>query len=525
MATQRRSWLARIGVVTAAAVGALVGVTTPAHAAPTVDWTTKPGSVNVGADVIFKFRIKGTPGETVANVKVDTSFENAARCTGGCDIGTVVLPLTGQIQSEEFSVTIRGTGAGSASVRVKSGDTVFGNASLNVQAVQQTTGKIQGIVKNSADAKGIKQAQVALQDGNGKTHLATADNNGIFTFDGPGKKISPGLIAISATKAPFTMVGGAPRTQTVNANQDVIGLELLMEDLSLTGGTPTPTAPATVDPSATTEAPALPQEPTSGEGGMDGTTLLMIIVGGLLVALGIGAIVLLLVRRNNDDDEEDEEDEPVRGRPGPRGPGGPQYGAPPGYGRPADPTMVGNQYGQPQRGGPQQPGYGAQPTQQWTPPPGGYGGAPSSGGGYGSPQTAWNGYEGQPGYGQPGYPQQGYPQGGQYDETTHYAPGPTSGSGGYGQPPGYDPAAGGAGYGQPGYGQPGYGQQPGYDPASGGAGYGQADGYAPDPYGGQPGYEPDPYGGQHGGQPGYGQPGHQDDRRNRGDRRLDWLDD
>lgn len=46
------------------------------------------------------------------------------------------------------------------------------------------------------------------------------------------------------------------------------------------------------------------------QGGLDTMTWIVIIVGGLLVALGVGAIVLLLVRRNS----EDEEDEPIRDR-------------------------------------------------------------------------------------------------------------------------------------------------------------------------------------------------------------------
>jgi hypothetical protein len=261
-----------------------------------------------------------------------------------------------------------------------------------VSQAAQSVGKIQGLVRNVADNKPIKGAIVTLVDGASKSHQTQADNNGIYTFD-VSKKIAPGVIAITAVKSPFTMVGGGvARTLTLSAGQEAIGFDLSMEDLTVSTPSPTPqtdlTPTASVGATGTREA--VGENAPADEGGMDSMTLVMIIVGGLLVALGIGAIVLLLVRRNGDEDE-DEEEAPVRGRPGPRGPAGaPQSGggyrptSPAGYGqpaygaRPADPTMVGNpQYGIPPQRGPQQPGYGAAPTQQWNPQQtqgGGYGG-------------------------------------------------------------------------------------------------------------------------------------------------------
>ncbi len=508
MATQRRSWLARIGVVAIVAVGALVGVTTPAFAAPNgkisgVDLT--PDQVAAGQDAELKFKVKND-GDTAATftVVVDTSSDITGSCIQGCNHSPSIAP--GAEWTPPGQIKIRGKASPGVSVRIKvtwpGGGLAEESKQLTVQAAAQSVGRIQGVVRNVADNKPIKGAVVMLVDGAGKSHQATADGNGIYTFEGSERKIAPGVIAITAIKAPFQMVGGGvARTLTLAAGQAAVPFDLSMEDPAVSSPSPTPvteTTPTAIE-SPTSTLEAVGETAPADEDGMDSMTLIMIIVGGLLVALGVGAIVLLLVRRNGDDDEE-EEDEPVRGRPGPRGPAGaPQSGAgyrptsPAGYGqppygaRPADPTMVGNPGYPPQQRGPQPPpGYGAAPTQQWSPQQTqGYGGPPQSGGGYG-----------QPGYG-----------GQQYDETTHYA-GPTSGSGGYGQ--------------QPAYGQSSYGQGAGYDqngyaPPQGG--YAQADGYGADPYGGQPGYQQDPYGGQPQ-QPGYG-----DDRRNRGDRRLDWLDD
>ncbi len=540
VATQRRSWLARIGVVAVTAVSALIGVSTPTLAAPgdaeAVEIALEsPVAQGQQATLTFKVKNKGGAKETFS-ITVDTASPIVAECTGSCS-KNIEIEAGATSGQQNFTIATKGGSAGQAvNVRIKSSGQEIGSKQLSVQAAQQTTGIIQGIVKNVADAKPIKGAIVTLVDGAGKSHQTQADNNGIYTFDGPAKKIAPGVIAITATKAPFQMVGGLAKTHTIGPNQELRPFDLLMEDPAAASPTPTPmdTALPTGTAGVTDTPVPVGENAPADEGGMDSMTLVMIIVGGLLVALGIGAIVLLLVRRNNDDDEEEEE-QPARGRPGPRGPAGPPqpgaggyrptspagYGQPPYGARPADPTMVANQYGAPQQRGPQGPGYGA-PTQQWNPQQQtqAYGGPPSSGGGYGQPgygQQAGpyegGGYGGPPqsggGYGQPGY--------GQYDETTHYA-GPTSGSGGYGQQ---------GAYGQ----QPGYGQgggAAGYDQGSGygqGGGYGGADSYN-NSYGQQPGggggYQQDPYGGQQGG---YGQPGHGDDRRNRGDRRLDWLDD
>jgi len=531
VATQRRSWLARAGVVLAVSFGALIGVTTPAFAAPSLLGAgLNPNTITVNQESTFKFRIKDNPG-TVPDVKVIVSGNG--NCTSNCSPGDVEIKSNGE--SDEISAKVKGNSAGQAQVKVLTGNSQIGNAyTLTINAQQQevqTTGKLQGEVKNISTGKGIATATVTLTDGNNKSFNARTNTAGTYAFDGPALKIAPGLIVITATKDPLILPDG-PKSVQVNAGQSMTLPALNMQDPAAA----TPSAgPAVVEPSTeptASGATGAPLETKSDDEGLDSMTWIMIIVGGVLVALGIGAIVLLLIRRNSDDeeDEEDEDGQPVRGRPGPRGPQQPGYrqpgpaggaGYPPGaYGRPPDPTMVAR------------PGmneaptmmhrpdpYGGQPTQQygaqpWTPPQqpgygapssgGGYGGQQASGGGgygsqasgggaYGGQASGGGGYGGQPGYGG-GYGQQPGHSAGQYDEPTAYAGGAGS--------------AGGGG----GYEQPGYGSSQGYD-----AGYGQqaSGGYGQSEQHGQQEYQQDPY----------GQQGYSDDRRNRGDRRLDWLDD
>ncbi|HEX6686485.1 MAG TPA: carboxypeptidase regulatory-like domain-containing protein [Candidatus Limnocylindrales bacterium] len=598
MATQQRSWLVRVGVVLAVSFGALLGVTTPAFAAAqVVSASLNPNTITVGQESTFRFKLKETTQGATKIDNIQVSVNGAGSCSDNC--GSFDAQVAAQSgETDTLSVKIKGNSAGQAQVRVTvDGQGIGSTYNLAIQAPQQQeqyAGKLTGSVKNIATGAAVSGAKVTLQDENGRNYTATTNAAGNFTFDGRTLKIPPGTVVITAVKSPLVL-DGDPKSVTVPASQDFALPALNMRDeTALTPSTAPVVESAAPDPSGSAEPTAAAIDTKSEDEGLDSTLWIMIIVGGVLIALGIGAIVLLWVRRNSDDDEEeeDEDEQPARGRPGPRGPQQPGYRQPapgyaqqPGYARGADPTMVAR------------PGmsdaptmmhrpdpYGAQQTQQYggqqwaqQPQPGygppssgaGYGDPASGGGGYGAgPQASGGGAYGQPGYGpqasgggaygspsggagQPGYGPQASGGGG-------YGAGPqASGGGAYG-----DPASGGGGYGaaQPGYGagaagaggyaqQPGYGQGGGqYDeptqyasgagPGGGGydpgytagqgydSGYGQQQGYGQDTagygqggqYGQQQGYQQDPYGQQGGGT-------YNDDRRNRGDRRLDWLDD
>ncbi len=601
-------------------LGTLIGVSAPASAATTV---AVSGGVSMEAGGSEKStNVTVTVGSDVTDQdlsNVDIRLENlpsGVTCSSGC--GAQFSVAKGQAVTRTIKVKASGSAPiGSSSASVKVGQLPGVNLQITVTEKQaETTGEVAGQVVDVSTGKTIGGAIVMLSDGDSREFTKTADSAGRFSFKPTASNpIAPGMIVITAQKDPYE-----PKSISFNLNAGASKKDVRVSMVN-TAASASPTAEVTPsdaasalpeDSTGTEESPGEPVDVSGDqkdeEGGLDSMTWVMIILGGLLVALGIGAIVLLVMKRGGDDDEDDDEDdedddEPVRGRPGVRQAQPVRAGAGAGtYGRPADPTMVarpgaGNDatvmhrpgdYGVPQQRGPQQPyGSPAQPTQQYggygssvaptsgysggqptygdqggygqqqggygspvaptsgygspaptsgygnPAPTSGYGGSPA--GGYGSPVAPTSGYGGgQPGYGdQGGYGQQaGYGAGqggygqqqggyqGQYDEPTHYA-GPTSGGSygatqaGYGQD-----QQGGYGQQQAGYGQDSYGQQGGYgqqqDPyGSNQAGYGQQQG----------GYGQDPYGGQ---QDGYGQQGggYGDDRRgNRGDRRLDWLDD
>ena len=248
MATQRRSWLARIGVVAVVAVGALVGVTTPALPSQTarsaaVDLT--PDQVSAGQDAELKFKVKNE-GDTAANftIAVDTPRQTSPEVAcQGCNQTATNLGPGNEWTPQQ--IRIRGKASPGVSVRIRV--TWPGwlqprtSKQLTVAAATQSVGKIQGLVRNVADNKPIKGAIVTLVDGASKSHQTQADNNGIYSFDGPQRKIAPGIIAITAVKSPFTMVGGGlAKTVTLSAGQDAIPLDLSMEDLTISTPSPTP---------------------------------------------------------------------------------------------------------------------------------------------------------------------------------------------------------------------------------------------------------------------------------------------
>jgi hypothetical protein len=284
--------------------------------------------------------------------------------------------------------------------------------------------------------------------------------------------------------------------------------------------TPAPTTPtasaAAVGPSADLNTPANISSLDTGanvptaNGSSGGLSWILIAVGAILVALGVGAIVLLFVRKKAEEDPDGQDpNAPYRGGP-------PAQQGPPGRGGPRPPQRR----GPPDMGPPMRSGPGSDPTRQMRPPvsPGPRGDQtmispsplanaptqlhgripPEQADPYGAPPPRHNG--GQPGYGQNPYGAAGGGGPTAHGATSAYPAGsPTYGQGpdqygqqGYGQGPGTDP------YGpqQGGYGQPGYNGQDGYNPAQGG------------------GYEP------RGQRPGPTQPPAQPDPR-----RVDWLDD
>ncbi|WBB78142.1 carboxypeptidase-like regulatory domain-containing protein [Micromonospora sp. WMMD882] len=535
VSTHRRAWQQRAGVVVALVAGALLAVpATPALAAPDVnDVSASPSSVEAGRSTKVRFSLDFADGAPPANVQV-SSNNGKLRCVDGCSYSRVTegrsFEATFQLAEDAANgtavVTVRATDASGPgeTKEASTSVTLVGRAAPTTQPQVQTVKRISGRVTNSGDGKAVPNATVALIDSQRHTYTTTTDEDGDWRFDGSTQNpISPGRIELGAT---FNDVRKT-MSITANAGQSVTGqrisLALAVEpSASPTPGTTeeaTPTEDPTEEPTAeTTEAaPGTPDNAANEEDSGGFGSWLLIVLGGLFVAIGVGTIVLLWMKRKESVDEDDPEADtgaPAGGtvpaaRGAYRGGADDQTRVVNRVG--ADPTMVGgaaladaptmmhnrplvddvppDPYGAPPIPPQQGPGYGGQSgqtgwgggygdsagTQVGGYGAGGYGNAPSSGGPYGNaPASGGGGYGNAPASGGGGY-----------------GNAPASGGGGYGNAP----ASGGGGYGgQQDYGTPGGGYA---TPNQGGSGYGERFDEPTGRYGGDsaPGYAPpaDPY--------------------------------
>nr|MDT0659886.1 carboxypeptidase regulatory-like domain-containing protein [Micromonospora sp. DSM 115978] len=528
MTTHRRAWIQRAGVVVALAASALLApLAQPASAEdPTVQITElSNGTLRSGERATLRFTVLNN-NLILTPFRISVETFDGLSCSGNCDIpANPINP--GETVTFTATLTAGNLGAGQSrngQVRVSAeagGDEASDARNMTVRGPEQqqvqTVAEVSGKVTDEATGEPVAGAAVALLDAQRRSFNTETNSSGNYRFTGSADRpIAPGSLELGAKK------GEIVKTLTINAsagqritNQRIV-LALQAEPTATPSATPEATEEAAVDESIAATEPAQDVAQTASEDSGTGLgSWLLILVGGLLVALGVGAIVLLWMRRKENENE-DEPDGAVAGGGRPRtatpGSQGVYHGA-------EDPTRITSRAGAdatmmhspgladaptmmhsrplvddefpdpygaplpPQPAGPQAPGYGGPPPpagrygagqQGWddgdgfgragpptqpgygAAPAGGYGNAPSSGGGYGNAPSSGSGYGNAPSSG------------------SGYGNAPSSGSG-YGGPGG---RAGG-----------GYGDAPssggGYGGPSAGGGYG---GGRDEPYAGERGY-------------------------------------
>ncbi|MFI6129727.1 carboxypeptidase regulatory-like domain-containing protein [Micromonospora sp. NPDC051141] len=483
MSTHRRAWQHRAGVVVALIFGALL--TVPATPALAADVSVSPGSVTVNAGSDTTVTVRVTPGEGDQNAQIGiTGLPSGVSCVSGC--GQVNF-APGNPMPKTQLLTIRandnaGDANGSVTVQVQpdKSDPATGTFNLTVKGKAapppqqpQTVKTVSGKVVDS-NGEPISGALVMLRDSAGKERRTNTNGSGNFTFSGSADNpIAPGRIDLGASAD-----GATPSAKSINAaaGQSVTGIRIGVALKASASPSATPSASESAPPSEeateeevtegpATEAPAA-QQPTAAEDSGGFGNWLLILLGGLFVAVGVGTIVLLYMRRKNDEGDGD-------GPDGPAGPGGPGGGAAAGaipaahgaYRGVDDQTRVVNGMG----AGPAPTMVGGAamseaPTMLQRPvvddvPPDPYGAPPGPAYGVGAGQAGY-GYgddaPGQGGYGYGNAPSSGAGNG--------YGNAPSSG-GGYGNGP-----SSGAGYGSPDY-AAGAAGAAGYGAAQGGGGY------------------------------------------------------
>ena len=569
MRTHLRARTTRAGALLALVTGMVAGVPTAALAAPpgvSID-SVSARNVASGSTVTIRYTVsnsnQGGGGGETGNGRIDIAVTGMG-CSGECSPSrqinnsedfeaTLTAPTVPAGQTKTVAVTVTATLPGEQPGVATAEITVQGPAATTAPTtVRQVSGRIK-----DDDGGRVAGVQVVMQDSQNHSYTGTTDNSGGYSFtSSDAKPIAAGPIKVAAAKAGYetasvTVQAAAGRT---------VNVPLTIKKVAVASSSPTPSssssssAPATAE---TTEETAPEQTtPIAADPGLDntanteddgGSSWLLIVMGILLVAAGIGAMVLVWLRRKN---AAGLSSDTGIGQAVPAAAGGydvPRVAAPVGAGRAADATMIApaagaglagglsdaptmihrpvedefpDPYGAPlppgggysggnqwdsQQGG----GYGA--TQPYGQQPGGYGAAP--GGGYHDPAQRYDEHTNL--YQPPQQPQQ--PQ--RYDEhTSLYQPEP--GGAGYGagyDQAGYDPQQAGYDQGWNGQDAGGYGAPAGYDQPGGygagyeqpqpggayGAGYDQQTGYPQQGGTYPPGYDQAGYDQQHGPQGGY----------------------
>ncbi|MEV6812698.1 carboxypeptidase regulatory-like domain-containing protein [Micromonospora sp. NPDC051296] len=539
VSTHRRAWQKRAGVVVALIVGALLAV--PATPALAADINVSPRSltVNAGSDGTVTVRITPSVDDKSGEISL-TGLPSGVSCSSGCGSfqftgpplspKTQLLTLQANDSARDNSVTV------TVRVQPDSSDPATDTFQLTVKAqapptteapqAPQTVRSISGkVVTQSGEA--VPNALVLLKDSAGSQYETRSDPNGNFRFTGTNSRpIVPGRIDLGAS--------ASGKTSVVNFNaspgQSITGrrITLAIESSASPSATPSATESAVPTEDPFEEDAAGEEETTAGEsvaaqtppGNEDSGGFgnwLLILLGGLFVAVGVGTIVLLWMKRKENEEAEADGDAPagapagavpaargsfagaddhtrvvnrVGAAPDPTMVGGPglsnaqtmmhqpviddvppdPYGAPPqSYGASGGPGQgwAGGGYGD-EPGGYGASGYGNAPSSG-----SGYGNAPSSGGGYGNSPASGGGYGSRDhgaGSGGADYP----PAGGGYGEQRYDEPTGRYNGDETRYPAPADPYA--TGLYEPGAGQ-GYGQSEstGYGRGEATGGYGQAD--------------------------------------------------
>jgi hypothetical protein len=334
------------------AVGIAVAPEVALASPPTVRITSLTTEVASGAAVDMEYVVadtnNGQGADPTAQIQV-----TGMRCSTGCNEISEVSRNGRRFTAKMTAPTVNAGASQNVTVEITA--TINGETSSTQQTVAvqgpdkpATVTRVSGTVRDQG-GKSVSGAQVAIKDSAGNAYSATTNGSGGYSFNSSDSEpIIAGQITIVAFKQGFE---SAKVTIQATAGRSVNQPLTLKLQVAATTATPSASASAeaseeAVDPAtddATTEATQPAADPASGDGGSG--SWLFLLLGGLLVAAGVGTIVLVVMRRRNAADSDDDDPNVLGGgRPGlmPTGPGrfndATRVAAPMGAGR--DATMV-----------------------------------------------------------------------------------------------------------------------------------------------------------------------------------------
>ncbi|MEU8613980.1 carboxypeptidase-like regulatory domain-containing protein, partial [Actinoplanes sp. NPDC048791] len=302
--TSSRARLIRAAAPVALAGAMLAGYAAPAAAAPPAIRILRVSSESVPSGGTVQVRFQAT-NNNQRTEKVFVAVSGGLRCTAGC----AAAPDLGPGKSRTFEATVVAPEVGpgeesgrnlAVSVRIGT-QTAFDHKMIIVRggntpsssAVSRVTGRVR-----DADGKAITGASLTVRDSAGHEYRTTSDGKGRFSIKASDSKpIAAGSITVVADKdgyrAARATVQGTARGATVR---------LVLTALPTpTKTSPSPTAaestPATAGKPAPKASLAGVVPPATRTADDDSGSFMFTLVGGLLVAAGLGTLVLMVIRR------------------------------------------------------------------------------------------------------------------------------------------------------------------------------------------------------------------------------------
>jgi hypothetical protein len=265
-------------------------------------------SENVKSGESVRVRFRATNNQR-RNATVFVAVSGGLRCTAGCSASRNIGPG----RSETFQATV-------VAPKVHASEVSGRNLAVSVRVGTQTgfdhrmilvhggskpssaVSRVSGRVRD-ADGTAIGGAALTVRDSAGHDYRTTSDGDGRFSItSSDSRPIAAGPIKVAAGKdgyrtARATVQGAGGGTATVRLTLTAVAV-------------PAKSSPS---PSAVASTPAVAEEPATEEsfaeaappatirtaGDEGGGVLLFTILGGLLVAAGLGALALMLIRRRN----------------------------------------------------------------------------------------------------------------------------------------------------------------------------------------------------------------------------------
>lgn len=292
---------------------ALVVPAAPVAAAPSPVSIVSVSAENVkpGDKVRVRFRVTNTGSRADTAIVV---VGGGLACIAGCRAepnlkggqsqdfqATVVAPQVGpgETLGLNISVGVRLGGQNSYAFKMVS---ISGAGAPQPEAAKPPSGvvAVTGRVRDGS-GKALAGAALTVRDSAGHEYRTTSDRSGRFSVKaGAGRTIAKGRITVVASldgyrTARATVQGSAGETATVRLTLAAVATPATTS--------PSPTATAAVDEAPVPETVASSEAPLALKTVSDeGSGPLPFVLGGLLVAAGLGALALLVVRRRRTPD-------------------------------------------------------------------------------------------------------------------------------------------------------------------------------------------------------------------------------